>query len=74
MGNSVRHYLDYSYGLIQGHALSRPQYSAVSVREAKYTRLEYMIRISMLYTLDPQFRISFFRGAAIQQHWTQVRK
>jgi hypothetical protein len=36
-----------------------PQYSAVSVREAKYTRLRYRTRLSRLHTLDHPFNISF---------------
>jgi hypothetical protein len=30
-----------------------PQFLAVSVREAKYTRLVYMTRLSRLHTLNP---------------------
>jgi hypothetical protein len=60
--------------LFRGMLYPDPQYSVVSVREAKYTCLEYMIRLNKLHTLDPPFRISFFRGAAIQQHWPQARK
>jgi hypothetical protein len=37
------------------------QYSAVNVREAKYTCLGYMIRLSRLHTLDSLFSISFFK-------------
>jgi hypothetical protein len=37
-----------------------PMYSAVSVRETKYTYLGYRTRISRLHTLDPPFSISFF--------------
>jgi hypothetical protein len=32
---------------------SDPQYSVVSIREAKYTRLGYRTRLSRLHTLDP---------------------
>jgi hypothetical protein len=53
MGNSARHYLGYGYDLVQGMRHPEPQYSAVSVREAKYTRLGYRTRLSMLHTLDP---------------------
>jgi hypothetical protein len=28
------------------------QYSAINIREVKYTHLEYRTRLSMLYTLD----------------------
>jgi hypothetical protein len=34
-------------------------YSVVSVREAKYTRLGYKIRLSRLHTPNPPFSISF---------------
>jgi hypothetical protein len=30
-----------------------PQYSAVRVKEAKYTRLGYRTKLSKLHTLDP---------------------
>jgi hypothetical protein len=36
------------------------QYSAIRVREAKYTCLEYKTRLSRLHTLDPPCNISFF--------------
>jgi hypothetical protein len=39
-----------------------PPHSAVSVREAKYTRLGYMTKLSRLHTLNPPFSISFFEG------------
>jgi hypothetical protein len=32
---------------------SNPQYSTVSIRETKYTRLGYRTRLSRLHTLDP---------------------
>jgi hypothetical protein len=35
------------------------KYSAVSVREAKYTCLGHRTRLSMLHTLDAPFSISF---------------
>jgi hypothetical protein len=64
MGNSVQRYLGYGYGPVQSRwfrGMRRPdlQYSAVSVREAKYTRLGYKTRLSKLHTLDPSFSISF---------------
>jgi hypothetical protein len=37
------------------------QYSTVSVRKAKYTRLGYRTRLSRLHTLDPPFSINFFK-------------
>jgi hypothetical protein len=45
--------------LFMGMCRSDPQYSAVNGREAKYTRLGYMTRLSRLHTLDPPFSISF---------------
>jgi hypothetical protein len=45
--------------LFRGMRCLDPQYSVVSVREAKYTRLGYRIRLSRLHTLDPPFSISF---------------
>jgi hypothetical protein len=63
MGNSVRHNLGYGYGLVQGHAPSRPQYSTISVREAKYTHLGYRTRLSRLHTLDPQLALDFLRSS-----------
>jgi hypothetical protein len=45
--------------LFRGMRHPDPQYSAISVREAKYTRLAYMTRLSRLHTLNPPFSISF---------------
>jgi hypothetical protein len=39
--------------LFRGMRHSDPHYSAVSVREAKYTRLGYRTRLSRVHTLDP---------------------
>jgi hypothetical protein len=39
--------------LFRGMRCPDPQYLAVNVRETKYTRLEYMTRLSRLHTLDP---------------------
>jgi hypothetical protein len=52
MGNSVRHYLGYGYGLVQG--LRRPdlQYLVASISEAKCTQLVYRTRLSTLHTLN----------------------
>jgi hypothetical protein len=47
--------------LFRGMCHSDPQYSAVCVREAKYTRLGYKTRLSRLHTLDPLFSITFFK-------------
>jgi hypothetical protein len=53
MGNLVRRYLVYGYGLVQGHVLSWPAVlSCDSVRKAKCTRLGYRTRLSRLYTLN----------------------
>jgi hypothetical protein len=46
--------------LFRGMHRPDPLYSAVSVREAKYTRLGYRTRLSRLHILDPPFSISFF--------------
>jgi hypothetical protein len=40
-----------------------PQYSAVSVMKAKYTRLGYMIRLSRLHTLNPHLALAFLRSS-----------
>jgi hypothetical protein len=45
--------------LLRGMHHPDPQYSAVSVGEAKYTRLGYRTRLSRLHTLDPTFSINF---------------
>jgi hypothetical protein len=39
--------------LFRGMRRPDPQYSTVSVMEAKYTRLGYMTRLSRMHTLDP---------------------
>jgi hypothetical protein len=39
--------------LFRGMRHSDLHYSAVSVREAKYTRLGYRTRLSRVHTLDP---------------------
>jgi hypothetical protein len=39
--------------LFRGMRHPDPQYSAINVREAKYTRLGYKTRLSRLHTLDP---------------------
>jgi hypothetical protein len=39
--------------LFRGIRCLDPQYSVVSVREAKYTRLGYRTRLRRLHTLDP---------------------
>jgi hypothetical protein len=45
--------------LFRGMCRLDPQYSTISVREAKYTCLGYRTRLSRLQTLDPPFNISF---------------
>jgi hypothetical protein len=45
--------------LFRGMCRPDPQYSAISIREVKYTRLGYRIRLSRLHTLNPPFGISF---------------
>jgi hypothetical protein len=40
-------------GLFRGMRHLDPQYSAISIKEAKYTCLGYRIRLSRLHTLDP---------------------
>jgi hypothetical protein len=44
MGNSVRYYLGYGYGLVREHVPFGPQVP---------TRLGYETRLSRLHTLDP---------------------
>jgi hypothetical protein len=59
MGNSVRRYLAYGYGLVQGHVpFGPPVLSCDNVREAKCTRLGYG---TGLYTLNPPLALSFLR-------------
>jgi hypothetical protein len=63
MGNSVRHYLGYGYGLVQGHVPTRPPVlSCDNVREAKCTRLGYITRLSRLFTLDLPLALAFLRN------------
>jgi hypothetical protein len=45
--------------LFRGMYNPDPQYSDVSIREAKYTHLGYRTRLIRLHTLDPPFSISF---------------
>jgi hypothetical protein len=40
-----------------------PILSCDNVREAKYTRLGYGIRLSRLYTLDPPLALAFLRSS-----------
>jgi hypothetical protein len=45
--------------LFRGMCRPEPQYSAVNVREVKYTRFGYRTKLSRLHTLNPPFSISF---------------
>jgi hypothetical protein len=47
--------------LFKGMCRLNPQYSAVSVREPKYTRLGYRTRLSRLHTLNPHIALAFSR-------------
>jgi hypothetical protein len=48
--------------LFRGMRHLDPQYLAVSVREAKYTRLGYKIRLNRLHTLEPYLALAFLRS------------
>jgi hypothetical protein len=60
--------------LFRGMHRPDPLYSAVSVREAKYTRLWYRARLSRLHALDPPFSINFFEGQPFGNTGPQIRK
>jgi hypothetical protein len=60
--------------LFRGMHRPDPQYSAVSVRETKYTRLGYETRLSRLHTLDPPFSISFSEEKPFGNTGPQARK
>jgi hypothetical protein len=60
--------------LFRGMHRPDPQYSTVSVREAKYTHLGYMIRLSRLHTLDLPFSISFSKEQSFGNIGPRVRK
>jgi hypothetical protein len=60
--------------LFRGMRYPDPQYSAINVREVKYTRLGYRIRLSRLHTLDPPFSISFSEEQPFNNTGPQVRK
>jgi hypothetical protein len=49
--------------LFRGMRCLEPQYSTVSVREAKYTRLGYKTRLSRLYTMNPHLALAFLRSS-----------
>jgi hypothetical protein len=60
--------------LLRGMHCPDPMYSAISVRETKYTYLGYRTRLSRLHTLDPPFSISFFEEQSFGSTGPQVRK
>jgi hypothetical protein len=60
--------------LFGGMCRPDPQYSVVSVREAKYTCLGYRTRLSRLHTLDPPFSISFSEEQSFGNTRPQARK
>jgi hypothetical protein len=60
--------------LFRGMRHPNPQYLVVSVREAKYTRLGYTIRLSRLHTLDPPFSISFSKEQPFGNTGPRARK
>jgi hypothetical protein len=51
-----------------------PQYSSVSVKEAKYTYLGYRTRLSKLHTQDSPFSISFSKEQPFGNIGPRVRK
>jgi hypothetical protein len=60
--------------LFRGMRRSDPQYSVVSVREVKYTRLGYRTRLSRLHILEPPFSISFSKEQPFDNTGPRVRK
>jgi hypothetical protein len=48
--------------LFRGMCHPDPQYSAVSAKEAKHTRLGYRTRLTRLHTLDPHLALPFLRS------------
>jgi hypothetical protein len=49
--------------LFRGMFRPDPQYSVISVREIKYTRLEYRTRLNRLHTLYPHLALAFLRSS-----------
>jgi hypothetical protein len=49
--------------LLRGMRRPDPQYLAISVREAKCTRLGYETRLSRLHTLEPSLALVFPRSS-----------
>jgi hypothetical protein len=60
--------------LIRGIHRPDPQYLAVSVREAKCTRIGYGTRLSRLHTLDPPVSISLFEDRPFSNSRLRARK
>jgi hypothetical protein len=61
--------------LFSGMCRPDSQYSTVSVREAKYTHLRYMTRLSRLHTLDPPpLALAFSDEQSFSNTGAQVRK
>jgi hypothetical protein len=60
--------------LFRGMCRPDPQYSIVSVREAKYTHLGYITRLSRLHTLDPSFSIRFSEEQSFGNTGPQAKK
>jgi hypothetical protein len=60
--------------LFRGMRRSDPQYSAVSVREARHTHLGYRTRLSRLQTLNPRFSINFSKEQSFSNTRPRVRK
>jgi hypothetical protein len=49
--------------LCRGMHRPDPPYSAISVREVKYTRLGYKTNLSRLHTLDLHLALAFLRSS-----------
>jgi hypothetical protein len=60
--------------LFRGMCRPDPQYSVVNVREARYTHLGYMTRLSRLHTLDSPFSIRFSEEQAFGNTGPQAKK
>jgi hypothetical protein len=74
MGNSVRRYLGYGYGLVQGHVpFGAPVLNCDHVREVNYTCLGYGIKLSRC-TLWTPISISFFEEQPFSNTGPRARK
>jgi hypothetical protein len=60
--------------LFRGICRPDPQYSIVTVREAKYTRLRYNTKLSRLHTLDPPNLALAFLRSGHSTHRTPSKK